>query len=68
MLLKFTSSQEPAPKLERGTQVPPETRTSLISLSGSTVVHSFPTLPRPGALAVIIGLSRGAHIPTYMYS
>ena len=28
--------------------MPPETRTSLISLSGSiTVVHSFPTLPRP---------------------
>jgi len=27
--------------------VPPETRTSLFSLSGSTVVHSFPTLSRP---------------------
>ena len=35
--------------------MPPETRTSLISLSGSTVVHSFPILPRPGA--------RGPHPP-----
>ena len=46
--------------------MPSETRTSLISLSGSIVVHSFPTLPRPilsappspapGALALIHSL------------
>ena len=32
----------------RPREVPSETRTSLISLSGSIVVHSFPTLRRPG--------------------
>ena len=33
--------------------MPSETRTSLISLFGSIVVHSFPTLPAPGALGLI---------------
>ena len=38
--------------------MPSETRTRLISLFGSIVVHSFPTVPRtdapaPGALALI---------------
>ena len=49
---------------KRARKVPSDTRTSLISLFGSIVVHSFPTLPRPfpapsppspapGALALI---------------
>ena len=33
---------------KRARKVPSETRTSLISLFGSIVVHSFRTLPRPG--------------------
>ena len=38
--------------------MPPETRTSLISLSGSIVVHSFLTLPRPGGFGTEFELCR----------
>ena len=49
--IPYSSSQtSPKPQFrikKQAPEVPPETRTSLISLPGSTVVHSFSTLPRP---------------------
>ena len=54
--IPYSSSQtSPKPQFrikKQAPEVPPETRTSLISLSGSTVVHSFsprsPAPTRPG--------------------